>query len=169
MQKKQRTDSSYLWEVYCTGSLVLSANAGRNQRCIMWLLYNSNSDLQVVVFFCPLPFSPFSSAAHQLSDGPWLRRGSDGYRLHPALLLQSAAGSAAHLQSGQGQQDTVGKKIIWSVWAPFFVFVFVFPSSASSTQAATSPSLFTFWPVLAGESQTRGEMQTMKASGAAMR
>lgn len=50
MQKKQRTDSSYLWEVHCTGSLVLSANAGRNQRCIMWLLYNSNSDLQVGFF-----------------------------------------------------------------------------------------------------------------------
>lgn len=167
MQKKQRTDSSYLWEVHCTGSLVLSANAGRNQHCIMWLLYNSNSDLQVVVFFCPLPFSPFSSAAHQLSDGPWLRRGSDGYRLHPALLLQSAAGSAAHLQSGQGQQDTVGKKIIWSVWAPF-LFLFFHRLLPPRKPPRPPPSL-TFWPVLAGESQTRGEMQTMKARGAAMR
>lgn len=167
MLKKQRTDSSYLWEVHCTGSLVLSVNAGRNERCIVWLLYNSNSDLQVVVFFCPLPFSPFSSAPHQLSDGPWLRRGSDGYRLHPALLLQSAAGSAAHLQSGQGQQDTVGKKIIWSVWAPF-LFLFFYHLLPPRKPPHPS-SLFTFWPVLAGESQTRREMQTMKASGAAMR
>lgn len=43
----------------------------------------------------------------QLTDGSWLRRGSDGYRLHSALLLQGSAGSAADLQPGQGQQDKV--------------------------------------------------------------
>lgn len=122
------------------------------------------------VFFSPclLPFPPLSSAPHQLSDGPWLRRGGDGHRLHPALLLQSAAGSAAHLQSGQGQQDTVGKEIIWSVWPPFlFLFVSNLPPPRKPPQLP--PFSLSLWPVLAGESQTRGEMQTMKASGGAMR
>lgn len=54
------------------------------------------------------------SLCSQLSDGSWLCRGSDGYRLHAALLLQGSAGSAAHLQPGQGQQDKVGTGRIWA-------------------------------------------------------
>lgn len=49
----------------------------------------------------------------QLTDGSWLCRGSDGDRLHSALLLQGSAGSAPHLQPGQGQQDKVGTGRIW--------------------------------------------------------
>lgn len=117
-----------------------------------------------LLFFFPLslplllPLSSFSSAPPQLSDGPRLRRGSDGYRLHPALLLQSAAGSAAHLQSGQGQQDTVGKENVPNVWALVcFFFLGFFCLSLISLLHAKK------------ESGAGGEMQTMKASGGAER
>lgn len=55
----------------------------------------------------PSPLTGSTPPCLQLTDGSWLRRGSDGYRLHSALLLQGSAGSAADLQPGQGQQDKV--------------------------------------------------------------
>lgn len=52
----------------------------------------------------------------QLSVGPWLRRGSDGNRLHSQVFLQSSAGPVAHLQPRQRQQDQVRFPLNFFCW-----------------------------------------------------
>lgn len=168
-QQKQRTASSYQWGVHSTASLVLSVNAGRSERCVMRLLYDSNSDLRVVVFFfLPAPFIFIlvrsSSALWWPPVTPWQWWVSTSPCATSTrccwICCPSAIRTRATRYGRRGER--------FSVWAPV-CFSFSLISLLHAKPPHLLPPLATLWPVWAGESGTRGEMQTMKASGGAKR